>query len=38
MNRFSEAGEPFEPCVPASTFYHLMVAFRELIRFAERDR
>jgi mannose-6-phosphate isomerase len=38
MDQFNEAGQGMTDAAPASTLYHIVVAFRELILFAETDR
>ena len=37
-DQFDAAGHPCAPTVPASTLYHLVVAFEELLRIAGRGR
>ncbi len=36
MDQFDEDGRGIAPNVPASTFYHVLVAFREYLAFAEK--
>ncbi len=37
MDQFDEAGRGMTDAAPASTLYHVVVAFRELMLFAAND-